>query len=75
MAEYTEIMKNDSTVQNEISPTIENYFKESFATQSKIGQIALIQSKGFEQAIFILGDTIEDIDIELEQKDLKKWNF
>ena len=38
-------------------------------TQSKLRQNALIQSKFFEQAIIIMGDTIEDTDIEKEQKD------
>ena len=40
-----EFMKNDPEVQNEISQTIEKHNKESFSTQSKIGQNALIQKK------------------------------
>ena len=36
-----------------------------------MGQSALIQSKVFEQAIIIMGDTIEYMDIEIEQKDNK----
>ena len=71
MAEFTQKIKNDSKVQNEISQTIEKYNKESYSTQSKIGQNALIQSKVFEQARNIMGDTIEDMDIEIEQKDNK----
>ena len=62
-------MKKDSKVQNEITQTSERYNKESYSTQSKIGQNALIQSKVFEQAVNIMGDTIEDMDIEKEQKD------
>ena len=69
MAEFIEIMKKDSKVQNEIPQFIEKYNKESYATQSKEGRNALIQSKVFEQAINIMGDTIEDMDIEIEQKD------
>ena len=69
MAEFIEIMKKDSKVQNEIPQIIEKYNKESYETQSEEGQNALIQSKVFEQAINIMGDTIEDMDIEMEQKD------
>ena len=68
MAEIIVVIKKFSKVQNEISQTIEKYNKESYATQAKIGQNALIQSKDFEQAVNIMGDTIEDMDIEIEQK-------
>ena len=37
----------------------------------KLGQNALIQSKVFEQAINRMRDTIEYMDIEIEQKDNK----
>ena len=53
------------------------YFKqlkniiESYTTQSKIAKNALIESKVFEQAIEIMGDTIGGMDIEIEQKDNK----
>ena len=73
-AYFIEIMKHDSTAQNEISQAIEKNNKVSFATQSKIGQKALIQSKVFEQALSILGDNIEDMDMEKEKKD-KKTEF
>ena len=66
MAEFIEIKV--SKVQNELSQTIEKRNKKSFATQTKIGQNALIQSKVFEQAVNIMGDTIEDMDVEIEQK-------
>ena len=39
--------------------------------RSQIGQNASTQSKVFEQAINIMGETISDMDIELEQKDNK----
>ena len=71
MAEFVEIIKKDSKVQNEIPQTGEKYNKESYATQSKIGQKAVIQSKAFEQAKTTMGDTIENMDIEIEQKDNK----
>ena len=47
------------------------YYKESYSTQSKIGQNALIQSNNSEQAMIIMGDTIEDMDTEIEHKDNK----
>ena len=68
MAEFLEFFEKGSKVQKEISQTLEKYIKELYATQSKIGQNALIQSKFFEQAIIILQDTIEDMGIEREQK-------
>ena len=39
--------------------------------RSQIGQNALVQSKVFQRTINILGETISDMDIELEQKDKK----
>ena len=71
MTEFIEIIRKDSTVRNEITQTIEKYNKESYTTQSKIGQNALIQSKIFQLAITIMGDTIEDMHIEIEQKDIQ----
>ena len=71
MAEFIEIIKKDSKVQNEISQTIDKYNKESFSTRSQTGQNPLIQSKVFKQAINIMGETISDMDIEIEQKDNK----
>ena len=41
-------------------------------TQSRIRQNALIQNEVVEQAIKIMGDIIEDMDIEIELKDNKK---
>ena len=61
----------DFKVPNEITRTIEKYNIESYSTQSKIGQKALIQSKVFEQATNSMGDTIEDMDIERQEKDNK----
>ena len=43
---------------------MEKYNKESFSTESKITPNALVQSKEFEQAIIIMGDAIEDMDIQ-----------
>ena len=71
MADLLEIIKKVSKVQNEISQIFETYFKESFSTQWKIGQNALIQSNFFEPAINTKRDTVEDLDIGIEQKDNK----
>ena len=71
MGEFIEIVKRDVNIQNEISQTIDKYNKESFSTRSQIGQNALIQSKVFRQAINIMGETISDMDVELERKDNK----
>ena len=71
MGEFIEIIKKDVNIQNEISQTIDKYNKESFSTRSQIGQKALIQSKIFKQAINIMGETISDMDVEIEQKDNK----
>ena len=71
MAEFIEILTEDSKVQNEKTQTIEKYNKESCSTQSKIGQNSLIQSKVFEQAINFIGYTTEDMDLKIGQKDFK----
>ena len=65
-----EIIKIDSKVQNEISQSIQNYNKESYAIRSQIGQKALIYSKILKQAIEIMGETIGDMDKKTEQKDI-----
>ena len=74
MSNFIETIKKDIKIQDEISQTVEKYKNESFSTRSQIGQNALIQSKFFKQAIKIMGDTIDDIHIEIEQKD-KKISF
>ena len=45
--------------------------EESYVTQSKARQNALVQSEAFEQEIFIMGDTFEDLDIEIDQNDIE----
>ena len=66
-----EFLEKKTKFQIKISQTIEKYIEKSYVTQSKIGQNASIQSKVLEQAIKIMGDTNEDMDIELNQKDNK----
>ena len=71
MSECIEIFKTDVNIQNEISQTIDKYDKESFSTRSQVGRNALIESKIFKQAINSMGETISDMDMEIEQKDNK----
>ena len=71
MSNFIEIIKKDTKIQDEKSQTVEKYNNESFSTRSQKGQNALIQSKNFKQAIEIMEDTIDDMDIEIEQKDNK----
>ena len=71
MTEFIEIIKTDLNMQNDFSQTIDKYNKESFSMRSEIGQNALIQSKVYKQAINIMGETISDMDMEIEQKDNK----
>ena len=71
MTEFVEIIQKVANIQNKISQTIDKYNKESFSTRSQISQNALIQSNVFTQAINIMGETISDIDVEIEQKDNK----
>ena len=71
MVEFIEIMKKDSTVQNKISQTMEKYIEKTYSIQSKIGQNALVHSKVFEQALNIMGGTIENMDIEIDRTDNK----
>ena len=71
MTEFIEIIKKNANIQIENSQTIIKYNKESFSTRSQIGQKALIQSKVFKQAINIMGETISDMDMEVERKDDK----
>ena len=67
MAEFKETLKKRfKDAKRRVSQTIEKYEKEPYSTQSKVGQNALIQSQVFEQATNILGDTIEDMDKEIE---------
>ena len=71
MAEFIEIIKKDPNIKNEISQTMDQYNRESISTRSQIGPKASIQSKVCKQARNIMGETLSDLDIELEQKDNK----
>ena len=71
MTDSIEIIQKDGKIQNDISNIIDKYNNQSFATRSKLGENALIQSSIYKEAINIMGDTINDMDIEIEQKDNK----
>ena len=68
MAEFNENEKKVLKIQNELSQTIANHKKETFAAQSIIGRNASIQSKVFEDAIIVIWGTIENMDTDIEQK-------
>ena len=74
MVDFIEIIQKDSRTQDNISQIIDKSNNQSYATRSKLGQNALIQSSIYKEAINIMGDTINDMDIEIEQKD-NKINF
>ena len=71
MTDFIGIIQKDTKIQNEISNIIEKYNNQSFATRSKLGENAIIQSSVYKEAINIMGDTINDMDMEIEQKDNK----
>ena len=72
MTDFIEIIQKDTKIQNDISNIIDKFNKQSYATKSKLGENALIQSSVYKEAINIMGDTINDMDVEIEQKDNKK---
>ena len=71
MAEFIGIIQRDTKIQNDISNIIDKYNNQSYATKSKLGENALIQSNIYKEAINIMGDAINDMDMEMEQKDNK----
>ena len=71
MTDFIEIIQKDTKVQDDISKIIGKYNKQSYSTRSKLGENALIQSSIYKEAINIMGDTINKMDIEIEQKDNK----
>ena len=58
-------------IQNDISNIVDKYNNQSYATKSILGKNALIQSSIYKEAINIMGDTIIDMDVEIEQKNTK----
>ena len=71
MTEFIEIIKKDANIHNEISQTFDKYNKESSSKRSQIAQSALIQNNVFKQATSNMGETLSDMDKEIEQKDNK----
>ena len=68
MTDFIEIIQKDSKIRDDISNIVDKYNNQSLATRSKLGQNALIQSSIYKETINIMGDTINDMDIEIEQK-------
>ena len=71
MTDFIEIIQKDTKIQNDISNINDKCNNQSYATRSKLGENALIQSSIYKEAINIMGDTINDKDVEIEQKDNK----
>ena len=71
MTDFIEIIQKDSKIQDDISNIVDKYNNQSLATRSQLGQNALIQSSIYKEAKNIMGDTINDMDIEIEQKENK----
>ena len=71
MTDFIEILQKDSEIQNDISNIIDKYNNQSYATRSKLGENPLIQSSIYKEAINIMGDTINDMYVEIKQKDNK----
>ena len=68
MTDFIEIIQKDTKTQNNISNIIDKYNNQSYATRSKLGENAIIQSSIYKEAINIMGDTINDMDVEIEHK-------
>ena len=71
MTDFIEIIQKDTKIQNDISNIVDKNNNQSYATKSVLGKNALIQSSIYKKANIIMGDTINDMDIEIEQKDNK----
>ena len=71
MTDFIEVIQKDTKIQNDISNIVDKYSNQSYATKSILGKNALIQSSIYKEAINIMGDTITDMDVEIEQKDNK----
>ena len=69
MTDFIEIIQKDTKIQNDISNIVDKYNNQSYATKSILDKNAIIQSSIYKEAINIMGDTINDMDVEREQKD------
>ena len=71
MTDFIEIIQKDTKIQNDILNIVDKFNKQSYTTRSELGRNALIQSSVYKEAINFMGDTYNDMDIEIEQKDNK----
>ena len=58
MSEIIETIEHNPITQKEIELIVFKYSRQSFRTESLLGQKALIQRRIYEQAIGILGETV-----------------
>ena len=66
MTDFIKIIQKDSKIQDNISQVIDKYDNQSYATKSELGRNALIQSNIYKEAINIMRETINDMDIEID---------
>ena len=62
MTELKETNKNNPKTQKDREVVVDKYSKESYRSQSQIGQNASIQRTTFVEAIKIMGETIDGLD-------------
>ena len=66
MNEYIETIKNNPKTQKDIELIVIKLSNQSYRTQSQIRQKALIQIRIYEHSIEVMGETIADMDKEIE---------
>ena len=71
--EFIETLKDNPKNQKDVEFIVNKFSNESSETQSQIRQNALIQ-RNYKEAVERMGETIEDMDKEIELKD-NKINF
>ena len=71
MTDFFEFIQKDTKIQNDVSNIVDKDNNQSYATKSILGKNALIQSSIYKEAINIMGDTINDMDVELNRRTTK----
>lgn len=64
-------IKNDKDVQHEVQNAVLMYNNQNLSTKEELGRNMLIKNTIYNKAIYQMGDTIADMDIEIEEKDSK----
>lgn len=69
--EFLKSVKNNKDVQKEIKHEVQKYSEQNLNTKNEIGKTMLIQNNVYKKAMYLMGDTIADMDEEIEIKDNK----